>query len=181
MDAVHGVSATCAPRPPSQVCIVLFQQLHYHDAAAVMRLLTNGGSWREFLSTPAEAVSDAWWVAEWGQCAGPRVAQRGQGGGRAYVCGGQGGGGRRGARRAARALGRARIYLRGLRRTGAWRPPQLRLVDYNAALAAICFMLLLGFADDVLDVPWRVKLVLPCFASLPLLIAYSGGTGAAAG
>ena len=33
-----------------------------------------------------------------------------------------------------------------------------------------------GFADDVLDVPWRVKLLLPTVASLPLLIAYSGGT-----
>ncbi|KAL4450691.1 hypothetical protein ABPG77_001047 [Micractinium sp. CCAP 211/92] len=51
------------------------------------------------------------------------------------------------------------------------------LVDYNAALATICFMLFLGFADDVLDIPWRVKLILPCVASLPLLIAYSGGTG----
>lgn len=30
------------------------------------------------------------------------------------------------------------------------------LVEYNAALASICFMLLLGFVDDVLDVPWRV-------------------------
>lgn len=52
-----------------------------------------------------------------------------------------------------------------------------RLVDYNAALATICFMLFLGFADDVLDIPWRVKLVLPAVASLPLLTAYSGGTG----
>lgn len=51
------------------------------------------------------------------------------------------------------------------------------LVDYNAALATVCFMLFLGFADDVLDIPWRVKLILPCVASLPLLIAYSGGTG----
>ncbi|PSC68793.1 UDP-N-acetylglucosamine-dolichyl-phosphate N-acetylglucosaminephosphotransferase [Micractinium conductrix] len=51
------------------------------------------------------------------------------------------------------------------------------LVDYNAALATICFMLFLGFADDVLDIPWRVKLILPCVASLPLLIAYAGGTG----
>jgi hypothetical protein len=51
------------------------------------------------------------------------------------------------------------------------------LVDYNAALATIGFMMFLGFADDVLDVPWRVKLVLPLFASLPLLAAYSGGTG----
>lgn len=30
-----------------------------------------------------------------------------------------------------------------------------RLVDYNAALATVCFMLFLGFADDVLDIPWR--------------------------
>ncbi|XWS59065.1 hypothetical protein CRYUN_Cryun08bG0090200 [Craigia yunnanensis] len=30
------------------------------------------------------------------------------------------------------------------------------LVEYNAALASICFMILLGFVDDFLDVPWRV-------------------------
>lgn len=53
------------------------------------------------------------------------------------------------------------------------------LVDYNAALATIGFMLFLGFADDVLDIPWRVKLLLPLFAALPLLTAYSGGTGIA--
>ena len=40
-------------------------------------------------------------------------------------------------------------------------------------------MTLLGFADDVLDIRWRVKLVLPLLASLPLLAAYSGGTGVA--
>lgn len=51
------------------------------------------------------------------------------------------------------------------------------LVDYNAALATICFMLFLGFADDVLDIPWRVKLLLPMLASLPLVVAYGGGTG----
>lgn len=33
-------------------------------------------------------------------------------------------------------------------------------------------MLLLGFADDVLDVPWRHKLLLPTVASLPLLMVY---------
>ena len=46
-----------------------------------------------------------------------------------------------------------------------WQPAPSRidswLIDYNAALATICFMLFLGFADDVLDIPWRVKLVLP--------------------
>ncbi|KAG7027652.1 UDP-N-acetylglucosamine--dolichyl-phosphate N-acetylglucosaminephosphotransferase, partial [Cucurbita argyrosperma subsp. argyrosperma] len=50
------------------------------------------------------------------------------------------------------------------------------LVEYNAALASICFMTLLGFVDDVLDVPWRVKLLLPSFAALPLLMAYAGHT-----
>lgn len=54
--------------------------------------------------------------------------------------------------------------------------PDAWLVDYNAALATIGFMLFLGFVDDVLDVRWRVKLVLPLFAALPLLVAYSGGT-----
>ena len=53
------------------------------------------------------------------------------------------------------------------------------LVDYNAALATICFMLFLGFADDVLDIPWRVKLLLPMLAALPLMVAYGGGTGIA--
>ena len=27
---------------------------------------------------------------------------------------------------------------------------------YNSALLAICFMVLLGFMDDVLELPWRV-------------------------
>ncbi|KAF9679590.1 hypothetical protein SADUNF_Sadunf06G0030600 [Salix dunnii] len=50
------------------------------------------------------------------------------------------------------------------------------LVEYNAALASICFMTLLGFIDDVLDVPWRVKLLLPSIAAFPLLMAYAGHT-----
>ncbi|CAD0199807.1 unnamed protein product [Chrysodeixis includens] len=33
-------------------------------------------------------------------------------------------------------------------------------------------MLLLGFADDVLDLRWRYKLLLPTVASLPLLVVY---------
>lgn len=57
--------------------------------------------------------------------------------------------------------------------------PESWLVDYNAALATIGFMTFLGFADDVLDIPWRVKLLTPLLASLPLLVAYSGGTGVA--
>jgi UDP-N-acetylglucosamine--dolichyl-phosphate N-acetylglucosaminephosphotransferase len=33
-------------------------------------------------------------------------------------------------------------------------------------------MLLLGFADDVLDLRWRHKLLLPTISSLPLLMVY---------
>lgn len=41
-----------------------------------------------------------------------------------------------------------------------------------AALLSICCMLLLGFADDVLDLRWKYKLILPTVASLPLLVVY---------
>lgn len=37
-------------------------------------------------------------------------------------------------------------------------------------------MLLLGFMDDVLDLKWRYKLVLPMVASLPMLVMYDGAT-----
>ena len=51
-----------------------------------------------------------------------------------------------------------------------------KLLDCNSALLSICFMLFLGFTDDVLDWPWRYKLVLPTIASLPLLCCYNGST-----
>jgi UDP-N-acetylglucosamine--dolichyl-phosphate N-acetylglucosaminephosphotransferase len=52
----------------------------------------------------------------------------------------------------------------------------VKLLDLNSALLSICFMLFLGFTDDVLDWPWRYKLVLPTVASLPLLCCYNGPT-----
>jgi len=55
-------------------------------------------------------------------------------------------------------------------------PETIQLSEYNAALTSICFMILLGFGDDVLNLRWRYKLILPMFASLPLLVAYAGGT-----
>src|SRR5947209_3510706 len=62
-------------------------------------------------------------------------------------------------------------------RSCAVRPPLLmQLADYNAALLSVCFMVLLGFADDVLDLPWRYKFILPTVASLPLLTTYRGVT-----
>jgi len=47
---------------------------------------------------------------------------------------------------------------------------------YNSALVSVCFMVLLGFMDDVLDLPWRAKLILPTVASFPLLVTYTGST-----
>eukprot|EP00606_Chrysophyceae_sp_TOSAG23-5_P001574 GSChrysophyteH2.ASY1.ANO1.1363.1 assembled CDS len=49
-------------------------------------------------------------------------------------------------------------------------------VTYNSALFSVCFMIFLGFTDDVLDLKWRYKLILPTVASLPLLSSYSGQT-----
>jgi UDP-N-acetylglucosamine--dolichyl-phosphate N-acetylglucosaminephosphotransferase len=48
----------------------------------------------------------------------------------------------------------------------------MEFVEYLAALLSICCMVLLGFADDVLDLRWSVKLLLPLIASLPLLLVY---------
>lgn len=45
-------------------------------------------------------------------------------------------------------------------------------MELIAALLSICCMLLLGFADDVLDLRWKYKLLLPTIASLPLLMVY---------
>lgn len=49
-------------------------------------------------------------------------------------------------------------------------PPQF--VALIGALLAICCMIFLGFADDVLNLRWRHKLLLPTAASLPLLMVY---------
>ena len=50
------------------------------------------------------------------------------------------------------------------------------LTEKYAALVCIVFSVLLGFVDDVLDIPWRYKLVLPLFGMIPVLIAYNGVT-----
>ncbi|XP_041988373.1 UDP-N-acetylglucosamine--dolichyl-phosphate N-acetylglucosaminephosphotransferase [Aricia agestis] len=50
--------------------------------------------------------------------------------------------------------------------------PHSEFAELLAALLSICCMLLLGFADDVLDLRWRYKLLLPTVASLPLLVVY---------
>ncbi|CAG02872.1 unnamed protein product [Tetraodon nigroviridis] len=47
-----------------------------------------------------------------------------------------------------------------------------QFVQLIGALLAICCMIFLGFADDVLNLRWRHKLLLPTLASLPLLMVY---------
>lgn len=49
-------------------------------------------------------------------------------------------------------------------------------VEYNAALLSICLVVLLGFIDDVIDLKWRHKLIVPTIASVPILVAYKGLT-----
>ncbi|XP_006510055.1 UDP-N-acetylglucosamine--dolichyl-phosphate N-acetylglucosaminephosphotransferase isoform X2 [Mus musculus] len=63
------------------------------------------------------------------------------------------------------------------RRAPLWPGPQQAqpAADFVAligALLAICCMIFLGFADDVLNLRWRHKLLLPTAASLPLLMVY---------
>ena len=48
--------------------------------------------------------------------------------------------------------------------------------SYISALLSICFMVLLGFVDDIVDLRWRYKLVLPMIASIPIVMAYTGST-----
>ena len=36
--------------------------------------------------------------------------------------------------------------------------------------------ILLGFIDDVVDLKWRYKLIVPTIATFPLLVAYNGIT-----
>ena len=49
-----------------------------------------------------------------------------------------------------------------------------RLIEYNAGLLAITMVVLLGFVDDVIDLKWRHKFIVPTVASFPLLMAYRG-------
>ncbi|KAI9278911.1 glycosyl transferase family 4-domain-containing protein [Phascolomyces articulosus] len=50
--------------------------------------------------------------------------------------------------------------------------PYHKLGQILSAILAIQSMVLLGFADDILDVRWRYKVWFPAVASIPLLIFY---------
>uniref|UniRef100_A0A0X3NNV1 UDP-N-acetylglucosamine--dolichyl-phosphate N-acetylglucosaminephosphotransferase n=2 Tax=Schistocephalus solidus TaxID=70667 RepID=A0A0X3NNV1_SCHSO len=52
-----------------------------------------------------------------------------------------------------------------------------KLIPFLAALLSICCMIFLGFADDVLNLRWRHKLLLPTLSTLPLLMVHLANLG----
>ncbi|NWZ27561.1 GPT acetylglucosaminephosphotransferase, partial [Asarcornis scutulata] len=63
-------------------------------------------------------------------------------------------------------------FLRCFVEDGCAAFPYDEFVELIGSLLAICCMIFLGFADDVLNLRWRHKLLLPTMASLPLLMVY---------
>ncbi|ORY07839.1 hypothetical protein K493DRAFT_201604 [Basidiobolus meristosporus CBS 931.73] len=55
--------------------------------------------------------------------------------------------------------------------------PYHKLGSFLSGILTILCMVMLGFGDDVLDIRWRYKLILPTIASIPMLVVYyvSGG------
>eukprot|EP00494_Astrolonche_serrata_P029000 UN29267 len=51
-----------------------------------------------------------------------------------------------------------------------------KLLEFNSSALSITLMLFLGFADDVLEFPWRYKLIFPAVSALPVLLSYHGST-----
>ena len=50
--------------------------------------------------------------------------------------------------------------------------PHDKFAQMLGGLLSILAMLFLGFADDVLDIKWRIKIWFPLIASIPLLMVY---------
>ncbi|OLY82189.1 UDP-N-acetylglucosamine-dolichyl-phosphate N-acetylglucosaminephosphotransferase [Smittium mucronatum] len=50
--------------------------------------------------------------------------------------------------------------------------PYEKFGEYLSALLSLQSMVFLGFADDVLNLRWRFKLILPTIASIPILMVY---------
>eukprot|EP01056_Protomagalhaensia_sp_Gyna25_P000053 Protomagalhaensia_sp_Gyna_25__52@NODE_1024_length_2276_cov_107_556996_g816_i0_p1_GENE_NODE_1024_length_2276_cov_107_556996_g816_i0NODE_1024_length_2276_cov_107_556996_g816_i0_p1_ORF_typecomplete_len412_score66_02Glycos_transf_4/PF00953_21/4_3e03Glycos_transf_4/PF00953_21/4_2e43_NODE_1024_length_2276_cov_107_556996_g816_i05701805 len=55
-------------------------------------------------------------------------------------------------------------------------PEGLESQPYISGLLCVTFITFLGFIDDVIDLRWRYKMVLPLFAALPLITIYNGPT-----
>ncbi|KAI5795455.1 glycosyl transferase family 4-domain-containing protein [Peziza echinospora] len=50
--------------------------------------------------------------------------------------------------------------------------PHDKLGEYLSAILSLQFMVLLGIGDDLFDIRWRHKLLLPAIASIPMLMVY---------
>ena len=64
-------------------------------------------------------------------------------------------------------------FLLALVITSPWSPAKS---DLYPALVSVIITTLLGFADDVLDIRWRYKVIIPLFTVLPLVLDYRGST-----
>eukprot|EP01043_Picozoa_sp_COSAG02_P014953 COSAG02_NODE_625_length_19372_cov_14.475355_2_plen_433_part_00 len=53
----------------------------------------------------------------------------------------------------------------------------VKLTEFITGLLSITCMLFLGFGDDVLDLKWRHKFILPSAAALPMLMVYASNHG----
>jgi len=70
----------------------------------------------------------------------------------------------------------ATFIIAGITTQFFYKSSEIAIIHCNAGLLSISMAILLGFADCVLGLKWRYKLIMPFFASLPLLVCYSGLT-----
>ena len=50
--------------------------------------------------------------------------------------------------------------------------PHSKLASYLSAILSLQSVVLLGIGDDLFDIRWRHKVLIPAFASIPMLIVY---------
>ena len=48
----------------------------------------------------------------------------------------------------------------------------LQLASYLSAILSLQSVVILGLGDDLFDIRWRHKVLIPAFASIPILIVY---------
>jgi UDP-N-acetylmuramyl pentapeptide phosphotransferase/UDP-N-acetylglucosamine-1-phosphate transferase len=51
-----------------------------------------------------------------------------------------------------------------------WR--QFQLASYLSAILSLQTTVILGIGDDLFDIRWRHKLLIPAFAAIPMLVVY---------
>lgn len=50
--------------------------------------------------------------------------------------------------------------------------PHSKLASYLSAILSLQSIVILGVGDDLFDIRWRHKILIPAFASIPILIVY---------